>query len=416
MISLYVCGPTVYDHSHLGHARVYVVLDVIRRVLRRQSAVKYVMNVTDVDDKIILKAKETCTTPEKVADEHLWSFVRDMKRLGVEAPDALVKVTDVIPDIVSCVSNIAAKGFAYAREGSVYFDAKKFREMHPNVPEIVEEDFVLWKGKRPAGEPVWPSPFGKGRPGWHIECTAIANLHFGDRLSFHGGGCDLKFPHHNNSSLQSYAMNGTDKWCDKFLHVGHLHIEGRKMSKSLKNFISIDDMLQRYTATQLRLLFLTHDWRTFMEFSEETSMQTVLQLDAKLKSFVAFTVDDWQMSQGCGGSQDLHEHILYLGNVQAAIKKSLLAFDFHITIETLLRAVRYSRGNDAVGMFRPLVMETLSILGLQYCTGAEIALSELKRLRTQVRCIAKEQNDAALYRVTDDCRQRLKDASVCIED
>lgn len=412
-VKWYSCGPTVYDASHMGHARSYISFDILRRVLTDYFGynVLYVMNITDIDDKIIKRARqnflyeryvERTTSLEKLLDDNkevmeafqgnlskttdpdkkammermlekltaavdnltiavktgeegkvkeaqsrfledskdplsdlldkkegasvnensifetlprYWEdeFHKDMNALNVLAPDVLTRVSEYVPQIVEYIQKIIDNGLAYEANGSVYFDVAGFdkREKHyyaKLVPEAYGDakslqegegdlsttedrlsekrsanDFALWKNSK-AGEPWWNSPWGKGRPGWHIECSAMASDICGDYLDIHTGGVDLKFPHHDNELAQSEAHDNSSEWVKYFLHTGHLTIAGCKMSKSLKNFVTIQQALQKHTATQLRLAFLLHSWKDTLDYSEYT-MEMAVQYERFLNEF-----------------------------------------------------------------------------------------------------------------------------------
>jgi len=402
-VTWYSCGPTVYDHAHMGHARSYISFDILRRVIRDyfKYDIYFVQNVTDIDDKIIkrartkylledyMKSMETASIkqivddvqsalqihvqkmkdsqvndPDKhkmylsqmdkcmqasvnlnecvskeaspelqrfaatslvqesepivgewldksrghtVTDNAIFadlpryfeeSYDKDMQSLNVLPPDVITRVSEFVPQIVTFVERIISNGYAYAANGSVYFDVGKFDAQPQHkyaklVPEAygadtraLEEaegalsssvagekrspnDFALWKNSKP-GEPSWDSPWGKGRPGWHIECSAMAGEVLGDGMDIHSGGVDLKFPHHDNELAQSEAHYGCEAWVKYFLHTGHLHIDGCKMSKSLKNFVSIGEALKKYSANQLRIAFLLHHWKDTLDYSANT--------------------------------------------------------------------------------------------------------------------------------------------------
>ncbi|XP_075401332.1 cysteine--tRNA ligase, cytoplasmic [Tenrec ecaudatus] len=413
-VTWYCCGPTVYDASHMGHARSYISFDILRRVLRDyfKYDVFYCMNITDIDDKIIKRARQnhlleryrakqpqpaqlledvraalqpfsaklsetadpdkrqllermqravqlaveplaralqaTPTSPEtsscaqvlleeardllsewldtrfgsEVTDNSIFSelpkfweeaFHKDMAALNVLPPDVLTRVSEYVPEIVSFVEKIVDNGYGYATNGSVYFDTKKFAASPKHsygklVPEAVGDqkalqegegdlsisadllsekrspnDFALWKASKP-GEPSWPCPWGKGRPGWHIECSAMAGSLLGASMDIHGGGFDLRFPHHDNELAQSEAHFENDCWVRYFLHTGHLTIAGCKMSKSLKNFITIQDALKKHSARQLRLAFLMHAWKDTLDYSSNT-MESALQYEKFMNEF-----------------------------------------------------------------------------------------------------------------------------------
>ncbi|XP_014651248.1 PREDICTED: cysteine--tRNA ligase, cytoplasmic isoform X1 [Ceratotherium simum simum] len=413
-VTWYCCGPTVYDASHMGHARSYISFDILRRVLRDyfKFDVFYCMNITDIDDKIIKRARQNylfeqyreqkpraaqlledvhtalkpfsvklneATDPDKkqmleriqhtvtlaaepleravqcdlageeldsrvevlleeakdllsdwldstrgseVTDNSIFSklpkfweeeFHKDMEALNVLPPDVLTRVSEYVPEIVKFVQKIVDNGYGYASNGSVYFDTMKFAssERHSYgklVPEAVGDqralqegegdlsisadrlsekrspnDFALWKASKP-GEPSWPCPWGKGRPGWHIECSAMAGTLLGASMDIHGGGFDLRFPHHDNELAQSEAYFENDCWVRYFLHTGHLTIAGCKMSKSLKNFITIKDALKKHSARQLRLAFLMHSWKDTLDYSSNT-MESALQYEKFMNEF-----------------------------------------------------------------------------------------------------------------------------------
>ncbi|NXX83412.1 SYCC protein, partial [Urocolius indicus] len=410
----YCCGPTVYDASHMGHARSYISFDILRRILRDyfKYDVFYCMNITDIDDKIIKRARQNylfeqytenktspdqlledvktaselfsvklneTTDPDKkqmleriqnavksafdplqeavqaklpaeeinrcheilleeakdllsdwldtkfgsqVTDNSIFSklpkfwegeFHKDMEALNVLPPDVLTRVSEYVPEIVDFVKRIVDNGYGYVSNGSVYFDTMKFdsSEKHSYaklVPEAVGDqkalhegegdlsisadrlsekhspnDFALWKSSKP-GEPSWDSPWGKGRPGWHIECSAMAGSILGESMDIHGGGFDLRFPHHDNELAQSEAYFENDHWVRYFLHTGHLTIAGCKMSKSLKNFITIKDALKKHTARQLRLAFLMHSWKDTLDYSNNT-MESAIQYEKFMNEF-----------------------------------------------------------------------------------------------------------------------------------
>ncbi|KAG7380412.1 Cysteine--tRNA ligase, mitochondrial [Phytophthora pseudosyringae] len=312
VLKWYACGPTVYDKAHLGHARAYVSQDILRRVAERTGGykVQLVMGVTDVDDKIIRRAKEQNVGFQTLAREQERQFFEDMAELYVKPPSAVTRVSEHVPEIVKYIQGIQRKGFAYeAVDGSgVYFSTQQlgagYGKLDPRRQtqqdeqmqaeavaaledgDVVEEeeeqvkkdprDFALWKAAKELGEPAWPSPWGRGRPGWHIECSAMTHHVLGEKLDVHTGGVDLRFPHHNNEIAQCEAHNhrphcGQDgEWCKHFVHFGHLYIRGRKMSKSLKNFISVRDFLEDgHTADHFRLFCLQFKYRANLVYSED---------------------------------------------------------------------------------------------------------------------------------------------------
>jgi len=282
-VGMYVCGVTVYDVCHIGHARSAIVFDVLVRYLRaRGFTVTYVRNFTDVDDKIIERANQTGKDTAALAERYIASFYQDMHALGVLDADVEPRATEHIDDMIDMVSRLMKKGHAYVIDGDVYFSVETFEQygqlsgrnledMVAGARIAVDEkkrnplDFVLWKKAKP-GEPTWKSPWGEGRPGWHIECSAMSSKYLGATFDIHGGGRDLIFPHHENERAQSMAANGVDfaKW---WIHNGFLTVESEKMSKSLGNFITIQDALATYHPQELRLFFLSTHYRSPLDFS-----------------------------------------------------------------------------------------------------------------------------------------------------
>jgi cysteinyl-tRNA synthetase len=289
-VRFYACGPTVYDLSHVGHARSYVVWDVVVRHLRaRGLAVRYVRNFTDVDDKIIDRATQRGEDPVALADRFARAFDEDMDALGCLRPDAAPRVSDHVPQIVAMIGTLVEKGFAYAPgNGDVYFAVRRFPEYvrlsRRNLDDLLAGarvevgegkrdplDFALWKAAKP-GEPAWDSPWGRGRPGWHIECSAMTLAHLGAPIDLHGGGKDLVFPHHTNEIAQSVAAVGDGEHAETFsrhwMHHGFVEIDSEKMSKSLGNFFTIRQVLEKFDAEVVRLFLLGTHYRNPINYSD----------------------------------------------------------------------------------------------------------------------------------------------------
>ncbi len=285
-VRMYVCGVTPYDYSHIGHAMSYVYFDVIRRYLKfRGYKVKYVQNFTDIDDKIINRANQLGVPSSELAEKFIESFLDDMRGLNVMPADVYPRATGEVDKIIEVVEGLIENDYAYSANGSVYFRVRKSPDYgklsHRSIDSLMsgarvepgEEkedplDFALWKAAKP-GEPLWDSPWGKGRPGWHIECTAMSLKYLGEQLDIHGGGQDLIFPHHENEVAQSESFTGKKPFARYWMHNGLLQLGGEKMSKSLGNLVTIRDALKKYSPDALRLFFLQSNYRSPLSYSEE---------------------------------------------------------------------------------------------------------------------------------------------------
>jgi cysteinyl-tRNA synthetase len=294
-VGIYVCGVTVYDLSHVGHARAYVAFDVVVRVLRaRGYAVTYLRNYTDVDDKIIRRAAELGEPPHALSERYIAEYVHDMTALGVAHADVEPKVTENIPEIVALIERLVARGLAYPSQGDVYFSVRDYpaygRLSHRKIEDLksgarVEPgeqkrdplDFALWKAAKP-GEPSWESPWGKGRPGWHIECSAMAERYLGPSFDIHGGGMDLIFPHHENEVAQSEGSSGVPL-AKIWMHNGFVTIDQEKMSKSLGNFFTIREVTAKFMPEALRLFLLSTHYRSPINFSDQGLLEAQRRLD-----------------------------------------------------------------------------------------------------------------------------------------
>ena len=284
-VKMYVCGPTVYDYFHIGNARSFIMADILRRYLEYKGYnVKYIMNLTDIDDRIIKKSIEEKIDAKLVAEKYTKAFFEDIEKLKVRRADVYPKATEHVHEIVNFIEQLEQNGFAYNVDGNVFYDVSKFKEYGKLSGKKLDElesgarvdvneekknplDFALWK-KAKEGEPFWESPWGNGRPGWHIECSAMSCKHLGETFDIHAGGNDLIFPHHENEIAQSEAAN-RKKFVNYWIHFGFLNINNEKMSKSLGNFFTARDVLKLYSAESIRLLFGQTHYRGPLEFSDE---------------------------------------------------------------------------------------------------------------------------------------------------
>ncbi|MBI4119924.1 MAG: cysteine--tRNA ligase [Parcubacteria group bacterium] len=328
-VKLFVCGPTVYDYSHIGHARTYVFFDALVKFLRKRLGLKitYLQNITDIDDRIINRAREQGQAVEELAQLQQAAYIQDMDSLGIDSVDTYAPATNYIAEIISQVERLIKKGFAYPAESSsttlgassVYFDVRKFPDYgklsHQKLAELKEgvrvetepgkkyfADFAVWKASKD-DEPSWPSPWGRGRPGWHIEDTAITEKNFGPRYHIHGGGLDLIFPHHEAEIAQMESLSGLSPLAQIWVHVGLLKIANEKMSKSLGNFITIRDFLKGHPPQVLRYFILSAQHRSELDYSEknaaaaEAALERINDFTRRLKEIrdeaASFPVDDF---------------------------------------------------------------------------------------------------------------------------
>lgn len=346
LLTWYNCGPTVYDSAHIGHALCYVKIDIIRRILTRvfDMNVISVMGITDIDDKIIRRSQELKVNFREITEKYEQEFFSDMDRLRVWRPSLAPRVTEHVPHIIAFTQGIMDRGLAYvADDGSVYFNTGAYGRYGKLFPvetmaaaavgsAVVRasvkrsiRDFVLWKSAK-KGEPSWPSPWGQGRPGWHIECSAMASHILGVPLDLHAGGKDLIFPHHENEEAQCCAYHDTRQWCNYWLHTGHLHTRGtEKMSKSLYNTISVDALLEQNSVNAFRLYCLLSHYRNNVEFSP-TSMDIAKAHMRRIRSFLH---DAYAYINGQLKCAPLDEPALKMKLVETSAKvKRLLADDF----------------------------------------------------------------------------------------
>ncbi len=285
VVTMYVCGVTAYDECHIGHAMSYIVFDVIRRYLEfRGYKVKYVQNFTDIDDKIISRAAQVGVTASELANKYVARYFDDMDALNIRRADIYPKATEEIPKIIEIIESLISKGYAYESEGSVYFRVRNFpgygKLSRQNLAEMLSSlstceagkeyplDFALWKEAKP-GEPFWHSPWGNGRPGWHIECSAMALKYLRDSIDIHGGGQDLIFPHHENEIAQSESFTGVVPFVRYWLHNGLMQLGEQKVSKSTGNLVTVKELLSRFSPDAIRLFVLSSHYRNPLTYSEE---------------------------------------------------------------------------------------------------------------------------------------------------
>ncbi|XP_070554166.1 probable cysteine--tRNA ligase, mitochondrial [Ptychodera flava] len=433
--SWYTCGPTVYDSAHIGHASTYVRLDIIHRILREffNINVVMVMGITDIDDKIINRAKQRNDNFQKLAQIYEEEFMVDMETLKVLPATIYTRVTDHIPQILEFIQEIMTNGCAYVSpNGSVYFDIQSFgihryaklmphvrddpsREVNTEEEKRHPKDFALWKAAK-SGEPWWASPWGPGRPGWHIECSAMSSAIFGRSLDIHTGGIDLAFPHHDNEIAQCEACHQTNQWTNYFLHAGFLHLkdDSEKMSKSIGNTVTIQDFLQQYTANQFRMFCLLKKYRYNIEYSRET-MQQACNVVQTLSSFLN---DADAYVKGHITCQSLDEYALLakLMDTQHSLQKSLADdFDTKKGVDAILDLVYMcniqlnkkaqgttSRSPDVIAAIAIYIRKVLTSLGLEMTSkqgfNSEKSSHVLSQVMDEVVEFRKNVRDFALVR------------------
>lgn len=446
-VGIYVCGVTPYNYCHVGNARPYVVWDVFRRYLEYKGyKVLHVQNFTDIDDKILAAAAKEGRTPQEIADRYIEEYFRDLDALGVKRAHIYPRVTEHIPDIIKTVQALVEKGYAYEVDGDVYYDVTRFKgygklsgrsldELKAGARVEVDErkrnpmDFALWKRAKP-GEVSWDSPWGPGRPGWHIECSVMAHKYLGDTFDFHGGGVDLIFPHHENEIAQAEAYTGKP-FVRYWLHNGFVNFSGEKMAKSVGNVISIREAREKYSGMALRLYLLSTHYRSPIDFNLEklaaaqkgwerlqnarmALQQTVgrdinlvvpAELTAREKTFLE------QVEQSLARFEEAMDDDF---NTAMAIG---VLFDLTREINTFLRQPDLSSGDRAVLARAREVFTTITgVLGLiphEEETDQEGLVKELLHLIIEVRQEVRAKKD---YALADKIRDRLGELGFILED
>jgi len=430
-VRIYVCGVTPYSDAHIGHAMSYVIFDVIRRYLRyKKYKVKYVQNVTDIDDKIIDRANKLGIPPAELAGKYTKSYDEDMEALNIvrTETDVYPKATEEIPKIIEVVQGLIDKGHAYPAGGSVYFrvrSAPDYGKLSHRSLEAMRAaecaigsqekedamDFVLWKATKP-GEPFWESPWGQGRPGWHIECSAMSLKYLGDTLDIHGGGQDLIFPHHENEIAQSESFTGVKPFVKYWLHNGLVQLGGDKMSKSLGNLITIKQALEKYSADAIRVFILNSHYRSPLTYSEE-GLEAAKQgadklastafrddstggkgeaLDAEpyRKRFIEAMDDDFNTAQAIGALFELARDINRAADAGVSIAKA--------------QGILLSLGQEVLG----LKLETTEFMG-EPVPEIEQKVNRLVEERLGLR-------NAKQWQEADKIRAELAELGVTLED
>ncbi len=432
-VKIYACGPTVYNFIHIGNARPLCVFDTLRRYFTwRGYNVNYVQNFTDIDDKLINRANEEGTTVPELAEKYIAEFWTDAKGLNFTEATTHPRATENINEIIALISNLIEKGFAYEADGDVYYRVKRFKDYGKLSHQPIDEleagaridvssqkedpmDFALWKGAK-EGEPYWDSPFGKGRPGWHIECSAMAGKYLGDTIDIHCGGQDLIFPHHENEIAQSEAAHGTD-FAHYWVHNGYINVDNRKMSKSLGNFFTVRDIAEKYGYEAIRFFLISSHYRSPINFSADilTQCQSALDRLYNGKSNLEFKLGVLPE----GEISDADRNALNERKEQfiKAMDDDLNTADGIATVFDLLKDINIRLESDDVNKgyaeeAQKLYLELCDVLGLLYERKEELLDSDIDALIVERNEARKNKN----YARADEIRDLLKEKNIILED
>ncbi len=429
VLRIYACGPTVYNYIHIGNARPLCVFDVLRRYLEwRGYKVNFVQNFTDIDDKLIKKANEEGITVKQVAERYIEEFWTDAKGLGVREATVHPKATENIDAIQDIISTLIEKGYAYESKGDVYFRAKKFGEYGKlshqplddleagariDVTEIKEDpmDFCLWKSAKP-GEPYWDSPWGQGRPGWHIECSAMAGRFLGKTIDIHCGGQDLIFPHHENEIAQSECANGCD-FAHYWMHNGYINVDNRKMSKSLNNFFTVREVANVYGYEPIRYLMISSHYRSPINYSTDILEQGRNALD---RLYTCRDNLDFALKNAAEGGEVPEFLAKYKQEFIDAMDDDFNTADAIGVLFSMVREINTmiaeGAGKAAIEAAIALFDELTYVLGLVYNRKTDDLDAEVEALIEQ-RTAARKTKD---FKTADAIRDKLKEMGIVLED
>ena len=426
---IYACGPTVYNYIHIGNARPLCVFDVLRRYLEyRGYKVNFVQNFTDIDDKLIKKANEEGITVPEVAKRYIEEFWTDAKGLNVKEATVHPKATENIDAIIDIISSLVDKGYAYPADGDVYFRATKFNEYGKLSHQPLEDleagaridiadhkenpmDFCLWKGAK-EGEPFWESPFGKGRPGWHIECSAMAGRYLGKTIDIHCGGQDLIFPHHENEIAQSECANGCT-FARYWMHNGYINVDNRKMSKSLGNFFTVREVAEKFGYEPIRYIMISSHYRSPINYSVDILTQSKNALE---RLYTCLDNMEFALKNAPDGGEAPEFLEARRSEFIKAMDDDLNTADALAAVFNLVKDINImltnNPGKETVAAAKELFDELCEVLGLVYDRKAELLDKEIEELiekRTEAR---KTKN----FALADQIRDELKEKGIILED
>lgn len=434
-IKMYVCGPTVYNLFHIGNGRTFIVFDTVRRYFEyRGYKVDFVQNFTDIDDKMIKKANEEKTTVKEIGDKYIDEYYKDADGLNIERATINPRATEYIKDVIEFVSQLIDKGFAYEIDGDVYFSTKNFKpygklsgqnleDLQAGARITVDErkkdpmDFAIWKAQKP-GEPAWKSPWGMGRPGWHIECSCMVKKLLGDTIDIHAGGMDLAFPHHENEVAQSEALTGKP-FANYWLHSAYVNVDNEKMSKSLNNFFTVRDVLKEYDADVIRFFMLSAHYRTQINYSKELLQSAKASVERLYNSIANLEnlLDEVKRDK-----MDDHE-IEYLKSLSKYRDKYIEKMDddfntadaitvlFELT-KDLNKSVTVESSKELINSALQLIRELGNPLGILQKSTKSSLEDEIEKL-IEERQNARKNKDFAL---ADKIRDELKERGIILED
>ncbi len=435
-VRMYVCGPTVYNYFHIGNARPFVVFDTLRRYFKyRGYEVKYVQNFTDVDDKIINRAKEEGITAPEVSEKYIKEYFDDAGALNILKADVHPKVSEHIPEIISFVQTLIDKGYAYEADGDVYYSARKFPEYGKLSGQNIDDlesgariaigevkkdplDFALWKAQKEDSEIAWDSPWGPGRPGWHIECSAMAKEHLGATIDIHGGGQDLIFPHHENEIAQSESCNGVP-FARYWMHNGYINVDGKKMSKSLNNFFTVRDIRKQYSGDVIRFFLLSGHYRSPINFSD-----TLMEQSKQGYERIATAMETLEFLKTSGRDEPMEDEAGRLSSLDRYRDKFIEAMDDDLNTADAISAVfelvseinvtvRDGASKTYAAEALDRIKELTSVLGIFKDEHEDEGLgSDIQALIDERQAARKEKNWAK----ADEIRDRLAAMGITLKD
>lgn len=429
-VKMYSCGPTVYNFFHIGNARPFIVFDCLRRYFEYIGyKVEFVQNFTDIDDKMINKANEEGITVKELAERYIAEYFTDAKGLGIKEATVHPRATENIQAIIELVKKMEDNGYTYTVDGDVYFDVKKFKDYGKLSHQPLENleagarievgdkkknpmDFTVWKAKK-EGEPFWVSPWGEGRPGWHIECSAMVNRFLGEHIDIHSGGMDLIFPHHENEIAQSECANGC-KFANYWLHNGYINVDNRKMSKSLGNFFTVRDIAQEFDYEVIRFFMLSAHYRNPINFSHELLKQAEAGLE---RIYTCISNLEFMMANAKGDKNEVEGLDSFRDKFVAAMDDDVNTAD---AISVIFDLVKFANTNidetyseSAIESVIALMKELGGVLGILSRKSEDGMLDEEIEELIQKRTDAKKNKD---FSEADRIRDLLKEKGILLED